>query len=101
MIDPSYAVMIGAAIGAVPLTITARAAIRRAAAAERTARRVEQQIRTTNGITAGVMIEQTHDRVRDIHHRQERMEKKVDDHLTDPVLHRTEWWDPELSEQEI
>jgi len=100
MIDPSVAVLGGAFLVAIPATITARAAKKEAKAALIAAEAAAAQTKTSNGITAGAMIELTHDRVQVMDQRQLRIEGKVDQHLADPVIHRTEWYDPDLAAAE-
>ena len=104
MTDPATtATVVGASLGGVATLITAAAAYRRAGKAER-------NTATSNGLTAGQMVEATHQAaaeikadVRQVVTRQERMESKVDaqilahrEHLTDRTAHHP--WDPPISD---
>jgi hypothetical protein len=83
---------------AIPATITAAVAWKKATLATEVARQTALNIQTPNGLTAGQMIEQTHTLLVEWHRRSERMESKLDQHLSNETIHQSAWWDPDLTE---
>ena len=66
---------------AVPSTITALAAWRKAGKADKAAVATDRKVTTSNGMTIGAMVEHNYNRM-------ERVEGKLDTHIMDPWLHR-------------